>query len=226
MLNEQDRTNLERVASEIRNCDYNNDASGGKKLKQLFQKIVSSVPDTDTLLSFIDTTDFYIAPASTKYHGAFKFGLLQHSLLVTMILCEKSMSWMYKDLPGITAENVIISATMHDICKADYYVEQQKWRKDLNGKWESYSGWTVEEAFPCGHGDKSVILLNRCYKSNPHIDLAVRWHMGLLSTNNPQDFGKAASKSPLTLLLHTADFEATYLFEGQEFKDGIGYIRG
>ncbi|MBQ2469187.1 MAG: hydrolase, partial [Clostridia bacterium] len=36
----------------------------------------------DKLLGWLETSDFFTCPASTKYHGAYRGGLLEHSLNV------------------------------------------------------------------------------------------------------------------------------------------------
>ena len=41
------------------------------------------------LLSWMETTDFFVAPASTKYHCACHEGLLKHSLNVYKVMMDK-----------------------------------------------------------------------------------------------------------------------------------------
>lgn len=36
----------------------------------------------DKLLDYIEKSDFFVAPASTRFHGAYKGGLVDHSLNV------------------------------------------------------------------------------------------------------------------------------------------------
>ena len=43
----------------------------------------------DKLIEFLENSDFFEAPASTRYHGNFKGGLLEHSMKVYEIFKEK-----------------------------------------------------------------------------------------------------------------------------------------
>ena len=54
------------------------------KVKELLNKV--NRPGMQELLDFLDKSDYYEAPASTKYHGAYKGGLIEHSYNVYKIL--------------------------------------------------------------------------------------------------------------------------------------------
>lgn len=43
----------------------------------------------EELIKYLESSDFFTAPASTKFHGDYEGGLLEHSLKVYDILCEK-----------------------------------------------------------------------------------------------------------------------------------------
>ena len=60
-------------------------------MKEQFIELLKSTnrEGIENLLAFLEKTDFYAAPASTKYHGAYKGGLLEHSMKVYEILKEK-----------------------------------------------------------------------------------------------------------------------------------------
>lgn len=184
-------------------------------------KILNTVDFTSNLVSYLKKdTDFFSAPASTRFHSSFLGGLNLHSLSVMVRLIEKclSPSMWNSGFRGFTYNNIVIASLMHDLCKANFYVEVKKWRKDERGKWESYSGWDVDDKYPYGHGEKSVMILNKFYESNPVVDIAIRWHMGPFTTNNPYDFTNACNAHPMVTLLHTADMESTYIYEVKSFK--------
>lgn len=77
--------------------------------------------------------------------------------------------------------------------------------------------YEIDEKFPCGHGEKSVIILQNFIHLDAEEIFAIRAHMGGFDTSvKGGDFfiGKIFEKSKLALLLHLADAKATYLLEG------------
>jgi len=165
------------------------------------------------LLAWLETTDFYTAPCSTKYHLSCEGGLLEHSLNVFGVLQDR----------GLDLESTVISALAHDFCKIGYYDIELKWRKDQANKWEQYEAYVVKDTFPYGHGEKSALLVNRFLKLKASEFMAIRWHMGGF-TAGIQDFNVSRAMSeayrshPLAVFLHLADMEATYVLEGKEEK--------
>ena len=92
-----------------------------------FEELLSSVERAgiDKLMGYIrNKTDFYKAPASTRFHLACEGGLLQHSLNVYDCLVAKKESPIWKPiLSGIPDDSLIIMALLHDLCKTNFYVE-------------------------------------------------------------------------------------------------------
>ena len=165
----------------------------------------------DNLINFIEKTDFFIAPASTKFHGDYEGGLLEHSLKVYEILIEK-----VKNSPVelyVPEDTLKIVALLHDICKVNFYKVDYRNAKDAMGNWQKVPYYTVEDTIPYGHGEKSVMMLTEYIKLTSEEKYAIRWHMGF---SEPKELyvtlGQAFKKYPLALLLHEADLEATYLF--------------
>lgn len=197
-----------------------------EELKNQFIELLRSTKreGMDSVIAFLCTSDFFTAPASTRYHSCHEGGLLEHSMLVYGQLKEKLGS---TEIYGSYSEDtIIISALLHDICKTNYYVAEPKNRKkyhengakqDSNGKydWETYMGYTVDDKAPLGHGEKSVIMLMPYIKLKKEELYAIRWHMGL-SENDIKTVGQAFMMYPLAMALHIADLEATYLLEKQE----------
>ena len=88
-------------------------------------------PGADRLLSWLETTDFFTAPASTRYHGACECGLVMHSLNVY----DAMMQHFYTE--GENAESYAICALLHDLCKANFYkVSTRNVKNDATGQWE------------------------------------------------------------------------------------------
>ena len=163
----------------------------------------------DNLLNFLEKSDFYTAPASTRFHGDYAGGLLEHSMKVYEIFNEK-----VKNRGLSTPEETIkISALLHDICKTNYYKTDYRNAKNARGEWEKVPYYTVEDTIPYGHGEKSVMMLTEYIKLTNEEKYAIRWHMGF---TEPKELyttiGEAYKKYPIALLLNEADLEATYFY--------------
>lgn len=195
---------------------------------QHFETLLNSVnrDGIDQLLSYIRTSDFYKAPASTRFHSCHKGGLLEHSLNVYECLMAKKDSTVWKSvLDEYPNETLIIVSLLHDLCKTHYYVTELKNKKiysehgsksDSKGKydWQTVEGYTVDNKIPYGHGEKSVMMIENYIKLTPPERYAIRWHMGFTEPKEYwNDMTQAIKKYPLVLALHQADLEATYLME-------------
>lgn len=175
-------------------------------------------------------TDFYKAPASTRFHGAYEGGLLQHSVNVyhhlNMLAELYSANFLLRD--GIYNGSVAICSLLHDICKADFYGTEYRNKKNEQGVWERVPVYVVQDGFPVGHGEKSVILLQRFIELRDDEILAIRWHMGGFDDAARGGFGSsnalsaAMEKSNLAVLLHMADLAATYFEEERNMRTDNG----
>lgn len=173
----------------------------------------------------VNDTDFFDAPASTKYHCNYEGGLVEHSLNVYRCLLDKvKNSLVYKQHKNLSdnysSESFIIVALLHDICKSNYYEQYDKWIKDAKDKWITEKSYKVNDMFPYGHGEKSVLIISKFIDLTDDEIIAIRWHMGLSEAKEAyQVLGQALSKYPLTLALIEADLEATYILENKELVD-------
>ena len=166
----------------------------------------------DELLEFLEKSDFYKAPASTRFHGNFEGGLLEHSLKVYELLLEKVKN---SAVPiEVSEDSLIIIALLHDICKANYYKVDYRNAKNEFGEWEKVPYYTVDDTIPYGHGEKSVMMITEYIKLTVEEKYCIRWHMGF---TEPKELyttiSSAYKKYPLALLVHEADLEATYFFD-------------
>ena len=158
------------------------------------------------LLNHLSKTDFYIAPASTRYHDSHEGGLVKHSLRVFNYLSEELM-----DDDTYSHETIAIVSLFHDICKINFYKKEMRNTKQ-NGKWVQVPYYKVEDKLPIGHSEKSVILLREFIKLTPDEILAINSHMGGFD-NRDFVISGAFSICPLAVHLHIADLKATYLKE-------------
>lgn len=195
-----------------------------------FENLLQSVnrEGINILLTFIRKSDFYTAPASTRYHSCHEGGLLEHTLNVYDRLMNKCKDTLWQGNTIIKNENIVISALLHDICKTYFYGTELKNKKvyketgsksDSNGRydWETVPSYTIDDKIPYGHGEKSVMMIEEFIKLEPMERYAIRWHMGFTEPKeNWNTIGMAIKKYPLVLALHEADLEATYLMETEE----------
>ena len=191
----------------------------------------------DKLMEYVRKSDFYTAPASSKFHLACEGGLLQHSLNVYDCLIAKRKSPVWGPvLEKVSEESLIIIALMHDLCKTFFYLpgsrnqktydpekvaKAEAWqvKTDKGGYfiWESVPSYSIDDKMPLGHGEKSVMLLQEFIKLEKEEIYAIRWHMGF-SEEKSQYFmlGAAMEKYPVVLALYEADLEASKLLESKD----------
>ena len=164
------------------------------------------------LINFIDErTDFYTAPASTRFHGDYEGGLVEHSLKVYEILKQKVET---STIPiEVSEDSLKLIALLHDICKVNYYKVDYRNAKNEQGVWEKVPYYTEDDTIPYGHGEKSVMMITEYIKLTPEEKYCIRWHMGFTEPKELYGTISAAYKKyPLALLMHEADLEATYFF--------------
>ena len=173
----------------------------------------------DALLSYLmsDACDFFRAPASTRYHGAYEGGLVEHSLNVYDCLCDYMARKRVKDVYGIdySAESIAIAALLHDLCKTNFYVESTRNVKE-NGVWKSVPYYTIDDRLPYGHGEKSVYIASGYMRLTRDEAFAIRYHMGFSGPEDANQVGKALEMFPLAFALSVADMEASYFLEGSD----------
>lgn len=189
------------------------------KIAELWEEYKSLLRQTrreniENLIAWLETTDFRYAPASTQYHGAYRGGLLQHSLNVYYCMADFK-TWV--DFMEIPQDTLILTALLHDICKIDCYVESTRNVKDASGQWTTVPYFQYDELLPWGHGHKSVILIlqHGVYLNNTEISMIVN-HMGYTENDDPRRVGKLFRVCPQSNLLHQADVEATTMFESYD----------
>lgn len=176
---------------------------------------------SDKLLEWLESSDFFDAPASTKFHGSYAGGLLEHSLNVYRRLCDRLVEDEEGGLDGKphkspSQETIAIAALFHDLCKVNVYKPSTKNVK-IDGKWQTVPCYEREEKFPCGdHADKSIIILQNFMHLEPEEILAIRAHMGGFDSaakGGSYVINDIFKISRLAVHLHLADMEATHLIE-------------
>lgn len=196
--------------------------------KDRFVSLVRSInrEGINELVKFLEKSDFYTAPASTRFHCSIPEGLLIHSLNVYDMFEQKRKTEPYKTVLGnISDDSSKIITLFHDICKTYMYETDYKnkkiysetgSKKDEKGRfdWQAVEFYKVNDLVPYGHGEKSVMMLEEFIKLQPIERYAIRWHMGFTEPKeNWNTLGSVIEKYPVILALHESDLEATYLLE-------------
>ncbi len=170
----------------------------------------------DELLKFLEESDFFSAPASSRFHSNKQGGLVEHSLncyyrFKKILISEFGENYSNK----ISEESVAIIALLHDVCKVNTYKEDFRNVK-VDDKWTKVPYYTVDDTLPYGHGEKSVYMISGFMKLSREESMAINWHMGGFDTRvmgGSYSLSTAFYKYPISLLFHLADVSATYLDE-------------
>lgn len=194
-------------------------------------------PGSDELLQWLEVTDFFSAPASTRFHLAEEGGLVEHSVHVYDRL-QALFQWEFTNGAMPTRdqnESIAICGLLHDICKVNVYQQEPKNRKTYDPEkvaaaepwqvkhdalgdfiWETIMGYKFEDPLPYGHGEKSVYIISSFMKLTREEAMAIRWHMGFSDNDfkaGGYSVGNIFEQFPLAVLTHIADLQATYLDE-------------
>jgi len=100
--------------------------------KEKFIEMAKNItrPGIDEMMAWLETTDFYDAPASTRFHGSQAGGLCAHSITVAKRLVELANLYV----PGkYTMDALMTVALFHDVCKIATYQVEMRNRKNSAG---------------------------------------------------------------------------------------------
>lgn len=198
-------------------------------------------PGIDRLMEYVRKSDFYKAPASTKYHLCCEGGLLLHSLNVLAALqtvmrptSANDGTWEYsvagKTVAYTNWESMVIMSLLHDICKTNFYsISTRNVKNEETGKWEKQPFYAVNDKMPLGHGAKSAMIIKEYIKLTTEEMYAIWWHMGFTDTEDKTTLSQAIKSYPMIWALHTADMMASYFMEGEKGNkppfDELQYLR-
>lgn len=185
----------------------------------IYQKNITR-PGADKLLNYLlsDGCDFFTAPCSTKYHGAYEGGLVEHSVNVYNCLKDYLERTRVTDVYGLSYddETIAITSLLHDLCKINFYTVDYRNAKNERGEWEKVPYYTINDSLPYGHGEKSVYIISGFMRLSREEAFAIRYHMGFSGCEEKYNVSKAFEMFPLSLALSIADMEATFYIESKE----------
>ena len=188
--------------------------SAKERFIEIYNKYIKR-EGADKLLEYLISSDFFVAPASAKFHSSYEGGLCDHS--INVYDCLKSYLGAERTKAIIEAEyseeSIAIVSLLHDLCKIGIYKKGFRNVKDEKGAWQRVDTFEYDDQLPYGHGEKSVYIISGFMRLTREEAFAIRYHMGYSSTEDPRNVSKAFEMFPLAFALSTADSEATYFVE-------------
>lgn len=198
------------------------DAAHGSDMQTIYEKLLAGAvalranqrggsvekvtPSIKSMIEWLRTTDFYEAPASTRYHESFKGGLLEHSLKVYDKMCKLCTLDEFNEVDKGSAALVTLT---HDWCKIHKYEQYIKHVKDdKTGQWHDELAYKYSDKYiGLGHGPQSLMMLSQFCKLTFDEMAAIRWHMTTfdVTSYDLDDMTNCSSKIPLVLLTQFAD---------------------
>lgn len=197
----------------------NIDVEGNKEKFQKLCHMWIKRDGIDELLQWLETTDFYTAPASTRFHLMCEGGLCQHSINVFEQLCDEyknegMFDFKTQEDTQNLMESLAIVGLFHDVCKVDFYKLTTRNVKDDYGNWTKVPYYSIEnQGILVGHGYKSARIVNKYMNITDEEYMAIVHHMGVESDWNIAEVSECFNKNVLALLLHIADTKAAYIIE-------------
>ena len=186
------------------------------RFKDIFTKNITR-PGSERLLDYLENkSDFFTAPASTRFHCAYEGGLCEHSLNVYDCLKSYLSAERANAMFGLeySEESIAVVSLLHDVCKTNTYkVSMRNSKNDETGKWEKVPYYEFNDTLPYGHGEKSVYIVSGFMRLTREEAMAIRWHMGFSGPEDQKTIGNALHMYPLALALMIADCEASSFLE-------------
>lgn len=179
------------------------------------------------LINKLETSDFFYAPASTKYHNCFTGGLADHSLNVYYNLKSMVKS---KGFEGqIPEESIIICSILHDFSKINFYEKSIRNKKVYTPQGSKHDNlgaydWVSEECYSVkpeaerfsygNHEETSEFMVRSFIPLTLEESIAILNHHGGMGYDSSKTgFSNLYNKYPLACLLHLADMMSTYVDE-------------
>lgn len=192
--------------------------------KNEFLSLVSGITrefDKEKLISWLEKSGFFTAPASIKNHSSFDGGLCYHSLNVYAALENLCNTYALDDegKPLYDEDSIRIVALFHDISKTNLYEKYfRNVKNDITNKWEQKEEYRTKDAndrFIYGnHEETSLFMVRSFIPLTVEEEVAILNHMGGMSWDSAQtNLGEVYNKYGLACLLHVADMLSTFIFK-------------
>lgn len=193
------------------------------ELNKIKEKVVNRLKSIhregmeELIMFLIDGSDYFIAPASTKYHNNFRSGLMLHCDYLVEAMLKKNKLYNL----GLSEETIYITGYLHDLCKTNFYKEAYKIEKHpITGAWSSVHSYECEDELPLGHGEKSLSIVQDYIRLTNDEKMMIRWHMGVFqSYDDLKGFTSACEKCKGVALISSTDFEVDHFLEEVKEKE-------
>ncbi|MFH1401030.1 MAG: HD domain-containing protein [Nanoarchaeota archaeon] len=159
----------------------------------------------DGLVGWLRDSDYFTAPASTMFHGNVEGGLAAHSLAVYRQFDRRVEEYGFQ----IPPESVIVAGLLHDACKIDYYGTNTL----KSGNVSDAKPYKANDAFPIGHGEKSVAMIQRYMPLTEQEAVIIRWHMGPYDPAWSDYEDKVEKLYPEAVVFHHVDKEVSLIYK-------------
>jgi len=195
-----------------------------QEIKAVREKILELIEENvvregkDALVKWLKGSDYFIAPASTRFHLSCEGGLAKHSLnVLSRLIREVIEEYGSVEKSPYNMETLVLVGLMHDLCKVDFYKKTTRnVKNEETGQWEKVPFYIVEDKLPIPHGAKSQYILRSFVNLSREESVAIISHMGGFDSTvkgGEYAIGNALEKYTLALLLHVADLKATNIDE-------------
>ena len=166
----------------------------------------------DDLIEHLRAIGFYDAPASTKYHGAYKGALAEHSYNVLQCALKLANAWLDKETVNKMYNSIVISALLHDLGKAGQYGKPLYVDNILKtGQSKAQPFKTNDELMSLDHEIVSVIEASKYIELTEEEQHAIIFHNGLYT--NIGRYSLQGKETPLQMIIHFADLWASRVVE-------------
>ena len=174
----------------------------------------------EKIIKYLDSTDFFTAPASTRYHESVPCGLVFHSLKVY----NEATTLQY--LPAFADCNVCkwaLVALVHDWCKIGLYERYTRnVKNESTGQWEKVPSFKIADVKhnnTLGHGAASMFMISQFLRLSFEEALAIRWHMGTWNVCDSEfnDLQDSNENYPLVHMIQFADQLAITTYESARY---------
>jgi len=199
---------------------------------KLLDNITSPEFNKQSLITYLEASDFFTAPASTKYHGSFEGGLCSHCLAVydnmRTLVDMKGLNYV------ITLEEITVVALFHDLSKINFYTLENRNKKfysdsgsktDAGGKYDwvvvkEYGVKPIEERFVYGSHEQTAEYLASCFLPLTISERqAILYHMGGMAKDSIPDMVTTIyGMNNLAVILHLADMLASYVDKDEQIN--------
>lgn len=198
--------------------------------KERFVELIKSIniegANIDGLVNWLENkSDFFLAPASTRYHCSYAGGLCEHSLNVYDALIKLVDSFIPTkegEPPAFSDDSLKTVALLHDLSKANFYERYMRnVKNEVTGKWEQVPEYRVKDEkdrFIYGSHELTAEYMVRTFipLSVEESSAITHHHAGMSFDSTKEDVAIVFNRYSLATLLHMADLASTFLLENRD----------